>query len=187
MRSLPSIMFLYLLLMHIKTQVIIITDFSQSSYLGKWFKASGWSILHGRMKWLQREIQKQRVPLHAKLFTSTDKLFHLHVWIFNLPFPFFLLQDTQYRQLLLRLPESRRGKVSMWPQRPLLAGQSRYRPNCFRLSTSAVRALPPPPSLSPFLYCDTNSHFPLPQTWTFIPIPSLTLSLSLSHTHKVMS
>jgi len=35
----------------------------------------------------------------------------------------------------------------------------------------------------PFLYCDTNSHFPLPQTWTFIPVLSLTFSLSRKLTH----
>lgn len=79
--------------------------------------------------------------------------FSIHVWIFNLLFPFFFLLDIQYRQLLLRLPESQRGKVSMLPQCSLLAGQCHSRLNCFRLSTSAIRALPPPPSNSPSFYC----------------------------------
>lgn len=68
-------------------------------------------------------------------------------------FLFFFLLDIQYRRLLLRLPESQRGKVSMLPQCSLLAGQCHSRLNCFRLSTSAIRALPPPPSNSPSFYC----------------------------------
>lgn len=72
------------------------------------------------------------------------------------------------------------GKVSMRPQRLHLAGQFHCRLNRFCLSTSAVRALPPPPLRSPFLYCHKNSHFPLPQTWTFIS------SLSYSITHNTM-
>lgn len=91
--------------------------------------------------------------------------------IYHSPHPpphlFFLLQDIQYRRPL-RPPGSQRRKVSMWPQRPRLAGQSRYWPNCFRLSETS---LPYEHSLNLYYFlsfqpCDTNSHFPLPQTWT---------------------
>lgn len=98
-----------------KTQDVTAIHFYWGNSLGKWLKTSRWSILHGRLKGLQREGQKQWAPLYAKLFTSTDKLFHLHVWIFNLLFPFFLLKDIQYRQLLLRLLRVEGGKFPCSP------------------------------------------------------------------------
>ena len=137
----------------------------------------GWSGFREK-RWNSGSRYTLSYSLHLtnfSIFTSGSSIYHFH---------FFLPGIFNTGKPLLRLPESRRGKVSMWPQRPLLAGQSRCRPNCFRLSTSAVRAFPPPPILSPFLYCHTNSYFPLPQTWTFIWV-LLTLSLShtLTHTH----
>lgn len=95
---------------------------------------------------------------------------------------FLVLQDIQYRQLL-RPPGIQRGKVSMWPQRRRLAGQSRYWLNCFRLSGYSLHMSTPSISITFSLYSTvtqkTTFHCPRPepvQTWT----PP---SHELSHTH----